>query len=217
MRPGLTGTANGTGTGVSGNSQSGIGVQGNSFNGIGASFTGGQARLYLGQGGRSGSAHQRHARQGRGLPRLERDAVGLCRRRRAGYVVQAGRQPSSAPIRIFDSLPGSPAPLPSSKGTLASGSTTTIQVTGTDVGGIHVPAGASGVIGNLTVTNTQGGGDLILFPTGAPLPNTSNINYVGGQTVANFANVGLNTSGQMSLFVHVSGTDAIFDIAGYVL
>jgi hypothetical protein len=97
------------------------------------------------------------------------------------------------------------------------GSTTTIQVTGTDVGGIHVLAGATGAFGNLTVTNTQGAGDLILWPHGATRPLTSNFNYVGGQTVANSFNAGLSSSGKMDLFVHVGGTDAIMDIAGYVL
>ncbi|HEV2235817.1 MAG TPA: hypothetical protein VGR57_04065 [Ktedonobacterales bacterium] len=121
-----------------------------------------------------------------------------------------------APIRLFDSRPGTPAPLPTTKGLLAGGSTTTIQVTGTIVGGYQVPPGAVGVIGNLTVTGTQGGGDLILYPTGAPLPNTSNINYAGGQTIANFASVGLSSGGAMNLYVHVSSTQAIFDVAGYV-
>jgi hypothetical protein len=99
---------------------------------------------------------------------------------------------------------------------LAGASTATIQVTGTDVGGISVPAGATGVFGNLTVTNTQGGGDLVLWPHGAAKPNASNINYGPAQTVANSANVGLSGDGKMDLFVHVSGTDVIFDVAGFV-
>jgi hypothetical protein len=123
----------------------------------------------------------------------------------------------SAPIRLFDSRMGTNAPLPSVKGALAGQSTTTIQVTGTLVGGLSVPAGATGVFGNLTVTNTQGPGDLILWPHGATQPTTSNINYGPGQTVANSFNVGLNSGGAMDLFVHVSGTDVIIDVAGYVL
>ncbi|HEV2237342.1 MAG TPA: hypothetical protein VGR57_11840, partial [Ktedonobacterales bacterium] len=71
--------------------------------------------------------------------------------------------------------------------------------------------------GNLTVTDTSGPGDLILYPHGAPQPLTSNINYELGHTVANAVNVGLSSGGAMDLFVHVSGTDVIIDIAGYVL
>jgi hypothetical protein len=123
----------------------------------------------------------------------------------------------STPIRIYDTRGGTPAPLPASKGALSGNSTHTVQVTGTDVGGVHVPSGATGVFGNLTVTNTQGPGDLILWPHGATQPNSSNINYGSGQTVANAVNVGLSAGGAMDLFVHVSGTDVIIDIAGYVL
>jgi hypothetical protein len=213
---GLNGTANSTGTGVSGNSQSGIGIQGNSSTGIGASFTGGQAPLYLGQGVAPGAPTS--GTHVKGEVYLDLNAVlwTCVAGGTPGAWVKPGVNLLSAPIRIFDSRGGSPAPLPVSKGTLGGGSTTAIQVTGTDVGGIHVPAGATGVIGNLTVTGTTGPGDLILYPTGAPQPSTSNINYVGGQTVANFANVGLSTAGQMNLFVHVSGTNAIFDVAGFV-
>jgi hypothetical protein len=89
-------------------------------------------------------------------------------------------------------------------------------VTGTTVGGLSVPAGATAVIGNLTVTNTQGGGALILFPHGATRPLTSNINYAGGATIANFAMVGLSSGGAMDLFVVGAGTDALFDVAGYL-
>ncbi|HEV2237283.1 MAG TPA: hypothetical protein VGR57_11535 [Ktedonobacterales bacterium] len=125
------------------------------------------------------------------------------------------------PIRIYDTRGGTSAPLPVSKGALAGQSTTTIQVTGTSVatdqGMLSVPVGATGVFGNLTVTNTQGGGDLILWPHGAQRPNTSNINYGPGQTVANSVNVGLSSDGKMDLFVHVSTTDVIFDVAGYVI
>jgi hypothetical protein len=121
------------------------------------------------------------------------------------------------PIRIYDTRGGQPAPLPGSKGTLAGNTTTTMQVTGTVVGGLSVPAGATGVFGNLTVTNTQGAGDLVLWPHGAAKPNASNINYGPGQTVANAVNVGLSVGGALDLFVHVSGTDVIFDVAGFVM
>ncbi|HEV2237598.1 MAG TPA: hypothetical protein VGR57_13135, partial [Ktedonobacterales bacterium] len=213
---GLNGTAITNGTGVSGNSGSGIGIQGNSVTGLGGTFTGGQAPIALGLGFAPGAPTS--GTHVKGEVYLDVNAVlWTCVAGGApGMWVKPGVNLLPAPIRIFDSRPSSGAPLPLAKGTLGSFSTTMIQVTGTDVGGIHVPAGASGVIGNLTVTGTTGPGDLILFPTGAPQPNTSNINYSGGQTVANFANVGLSTAGQMNLFVHVSATNAIFDVAGFV-
>jgi hypothetical protein len=242
---GVKGTSD-THGGVVGNSDSGVGVAGvsNTSRGVeglsssdagvvgvggtyGGTFAGGLAPIYLppamGGGPPSSGSHQ--------VGEVYVDGVGvLWTCTGAGTAgtwvrltgVQSGTLGGAlnylaAPIRIFDSRVGTSAPLPAMKGALAGGSTTTIQVTGTDVNMLHVPAGAVGVFGNLTVTNTQGGGDLILWPHGAPQPTTSNINYVGGQTVANSANIGLSAGGALDLFVHVSGTDVIFDVAGYVL
>jgi hypothetical protein len=214
-------------TGVSGIANSGIGVAGSSATGLGASFMGGLAPLLLSPAGAAGApTGGTHAKGEISVDSaatvwvcIASGGPGTWARLTA---VQNGTTGGavhllSAPIRIFDTRPGFGAPQPGTKGALAGQSTTPIQVTGTDVGGIHVPAGATAVIGNLTVTNTEGPGDLILFPTGVTPPNTSNINYGPGQTLANFATVGLNATGQMSLFVHVSATDAIFDVAGYVL
>jgi hypothetical protein len=57
---------------------------------------------------------------------------------------------------------------------------------------------------------------LILYPHGAAQPLTSNINYVGGWTIANFAIVGLSAGGAMDLHVVGTGTDALFDVAGFL-
>jgi hypothetical protein len=214
------------GDAVFGTSFSGRGVAGVSSTGIGGAFAGGRAPLSLGLGVGVGAPTSNTHNPGElyldsaatlwvctlsGTPgtwvRLVSMANGV-----------SGGSPAflSAPIRIFDTRSSQPAPLPTSKHPLASGSTTTIQVTGTTVGGLSVPPGAVAVIGNLTVTNTQGGGALILYPHGAARPLTSNINYAGGATLANFANVGLSTGGAMDLFVVGSGTDALFDVAGFI-
>jgi hypothetical protein len=111
---------------------------------------------------------------------------------------------SRSPVRILDTRGGPP---------VGGNSSITLQVTG--VAGI--PAGAKALICNATVTNTQGGGDLILWPDGVSRPNTSNLNYVGGPTVANFAIIGLSAAGVIDMFAHVNGTDVIIDAAGYVI
>ncbi|HEV2237020.1 MAG TPA: hypothetical protein VGR57_10210 [Ktedonobacterales bacterium] len=121
-----------------------------------------------------------------------------------------------APIRIFDTRVGQPAPLPALKMPLVGASTTTIQVTGTSVLGVSVPLGAAGFFGNLTVTNPPGPGDLILWPHGAAQPLSSNINFSTGQTVANAIIIGLDPNGQMDLYAHVNGGDVIVDVAGYI-
>jgi hypothetical protein len=122
-----------------------------------------------------------------------------------------------APIRIFDTRLGQPAPLPVTKTPLVGASTTTIQVTGTSVNTVSVPLGAIGFFGNLTVSNATGPGDLILWPHGAIQPLSSNINFVTGQTVANSIIIGLDPNGQMDLYVHVTGGDVIVDVAGYIV
>ncbi len=118
----------------------------------------------------------------------------------------------SAPIRLLDTR--------LSIGKLPAGSVNVLQVTGVDVGGISVPKGATGVVGNVTVVQPNGGGDLRLYPAGAPLPGTSSINFASGQVVANGVTVGLNTSGQISIKVDMpanTSTHVIFDASGYVM
>jgi hypothetical protein len=220
--------------GVYGSSEDGFGITGvATTTGIGGVFQGGRAQLRLTPGGFAGSPSSGNHIKGE----LYLDSVAtlwICINAGVpGTWVQVATFPSgtlggaptflSAPIRIFDTRLGQPAPLPASKHQLASGSTTTIQVTGTVVGGLSVPSGAKAVIGNLTVTNTAGPGVLILWPHGASQPLTSNINYPGGlgsgggaPAVANFANVGLSSGGAMDLFVVGAGTNALFDVAGFI-
>jgi hypothetical protein len=119
------------------------------------------------------------------------------------------------PVRLLDTRPSSGAPITNGGHPLTSGQTFTVQVTGITVGGIGVPAGAVAVLGNITVTNVQGGGDLRFYPSGTGAPFVSSINY-SATTVANFAVVGLGSDGALVIHVDGAGTDAIFDIAGFV-
>jgi hypothetical protein len=122
----------------------------------------------------------------------------------------------SAPIRLLDTRSGVGAP----KGSWASGSVHLLQVTGVLVGSIQVPNGAIGVVGNVTVVQPTGGGDLRLYPGNAPLPGTSSINFASGQIIANGVIVGLNTSGQISIKVDMPAgtvTHVIFDASGYIM
>lgn len=114
------------------------------------------------------------------------------------------------PIRLLDTRTSSP---------FLSGSTHSLQVTGVVIGGISVPAGAIGVVGNVTVVGPTGGGDLRLYP-GATAPSTSSINFASGQTIANGVTVGLNSSGKLNIKVDMpSGqkTNVLFDASGYIL
>ncbi|MGH9369780.1 MAG: hypothetical protein ACRD3M_19180, partial [Thermoanaerobaculia bacterium] len=70
---------------------------------------------------------------------------------------------------------------------------------------------------NVTVTQPSAAGDLRLFPSGAPLPLASTINYSGGQTRANNATATLGASGSLSVKCdQSSGTvQLILDVNGY--
>lgn len=68
---------------------------------------------------------------------------------------------------------------------------------------------------NITVTNAQGPGFILIYPQGGVQPPVSTLNYVAGQTIANAAIVPAGTGGGVTVIAGVSGTDVIIDINGY--
>jgi hypothetical protein len=80
---------------------------------------------------------------------------------------------------------------------------------------IGIPAGVEAYSLNITVTNTQGAGFILIYPQGGAQPTVSTLNYLGGQTVANAAIVPAGTGGGVTVIAGVSGTDLIIDINGY--
>jgi streptogramin lyase len=80
-----------------------------------------------------------------------------------------------------------------------------------------IPATATAVSFNLTITQPTGLGDLRLFPGGAPLPLVSTLNWKPGQTRANNAIVSLGSSGAIGVHVdQASGSvHFIIDVTGY--
>jgi hypothetical protein len=137
----------------------------------------------------------------------------------AGSLGQAGSiNLLPSPIRVFDSrVSGNPADPGRAAGALTAGSVTTLQITGVSQIGstVTVPAGAVGVIGNVTAAGPAASGYLRLYPAGRPQPGTTNLDYVKGTTVGNFCVVGLSASGQMNVYVEAT-TNVVFDITGFV-
>jgi hypothetical protein len=78
-----------------------------------------------------------------------------------------------------------------------------------------IPSSAAAVSLNITVTNTQGPGFILIYPQGGAQPSVSTLNYVAGQTIANAAVVPLGTGGGVTVIAGVSGTDLILDTNGY--
>jgi hypothetical protein len=79
-----------------------------------------------------------------------------------------------------------------------------------------VPAGATAVIANLTATNTTSWGFLSAWPAGAPQPASSNLNFLGGQTVPNLVMLKLGAGGQLSISNGLGSAHVLVDVMGYV-
>ncbi len=118
----------------------------------------------------------------------------------------AGRFVPVAPTRLLDTRDGTGGTV----GPIAAGGTFTLRVTG----GV-VPAAATAVALNLTITQSQGPGFLTAWPAGNTQPQTSSVNVVrANDTVANFAIVPVGAGGAISLFMF-SGGHVIADVSGY--
>jgi hypothetical protein len=81
-----------------------------------------------------------------------------------------------------------------------------------------IPAAATAVTGNLTVTGSSYSWAVYLGPDPIAYPATSTINFNAGETLANGVTVALGTDGSLSAtYLSNSGmtTDLVFDVTGY--
>lgn len=136
----------------------------------------------------------------------------------------AGAYHAIAPLRVYDSR----LPLQPANGKLASLQNRVIsiadardQTTGEVSVANVVPAGATAIVCNLTVTDTTGpfGGFLSLVPGDATLPSGSSINWFGiNQNIANGITVKVDATRQVKVFAGGGGNPAthfIIDVNGY--
>ena len=85
-----------------------------------------------------------------------------------------------------------------------------MQVTGR----AGIPANAQAAAINLTATSTAGPGWFAVWPCGLPQPGTSNVNFVGGQSVANLAAVALGAGGKLCVATSITAA-IIVDVTGW--
>lgn len=118
------------------------------------------------------------------------------------------------PSRLLDSRPtgqtidGKFAAL----GRFAAGERREIAVAGR--GG--VPAGATAAVLNVTVTDPTGGGYLTVWPCDSTAPpNSSNLNFVSGQTVPNLVIAPLSASGTVCIQTAEAAAHVLADVSGY--
>lgn len=92
-----------------------------------------------------------------------------------------------------------------------------VQVTGvTGPNGQVVPAGASGVLLNVTAVAGSQASFLTVYPTGSGQPPlASNLNFTAGQNIANLVSVRLSPAGKVSLSNENGSVDAVADVQGW--
>ncbi|MEZ5142206.1 MAG: hypothetical protein R2726_06755 [Acidimicrobiales bacterium] len=118
--------------------------------------------------------------------------------------------PLGAPTRILDSRP-----LPEQVGPYNTpwGPGTTRAVTVAGVAG--VPADATAVTLNVTVTGTTAASFLTLWPAGAPRPTASNLNWSAGQTIPNAVTVKVGADRKINVFNPSGTANVLIDVVGY--
>ena len=131
-----------------------------------------------------------------------------------GYFPAVSGYASLNPARLLDSRPGSGTidGQDAGAGLRAKGNITQLTVTGR----AGIPADASTVVLNVTVTAAVDAGFITVYPCGAALPVASNLNYTVGATVANAVVVKVGTGGQVCLF-NSGATQLIADTNGYTI
>lgn len=82
-------------------------------------------------------------------------------------------------------------------------------------GRVGVPATATAVVLNVTVTAPQAAGYITAFPSGVVQPDTSNLNFAPGQTIPNAVIAGVGPDGAVCLFTSAA-THLIVDVTGYL-
>ena len=120
--------------------------------------------------------------------------------------------PLGAPSRVVDTRSG---PTPTK---FAADETRDISLTAPPIAGATpVPAGATAVVANFTVTNTTADGFLTAFPKAIPVnrPLVSNLNWAAGRSIPNLATIPLSADGKITVYNSAGATDVLIDVAGY--
>jgi len=131
-----------------------------------------------------------------------------------GYHTAGSGFVGSSPQRIVETRPAAPVGtvdgVQSGGGLLSAGSVLEVPVAGR----AGVPAGASTVVLNVAVTESQAAGFVTVFPCGAPLPTASSLNHATAQTIANNVTAKIGDGGRVCVYTHAT-THVVIDLAGY--
>jgi len=114
------------------------------------------------------------------------------------------------PQRIADTRPGTNTPY--SGETLGPGQSLVVQVSG--LGGVP-SSGAEAVVLNVTAADATTPGFLTIYPDGAAMPGTSNLNWIPGGAVPNQDVAELGVGGKIDITNGPGSVDVIVDVAGW--
>jgi hypothetical protein len=106
-----------------------------------------------------------------------------------------------APCRLLDTRREPPQRV--------SATTVRVQVAGK----CAVPGNVAAAVLTLTAVGADAAGHVTAYPAASSRPNTSNINYVPGRTVANTVIVAVSGSGAIDIYTHAP-VDIIVDVSG---
>ena len=117
------------------------------------------------------------------------------------------------PIRLLDTRPTTAAPLNNG---FAKISTTAVplQITGTVADSLSVPAGAKGILGNITITGAVGAGYALVWSSDQTMPATSNINF-GTADTANYFISAIDVTGKLKVLSSLPA-NVLIDVFGFV-
>jgi RHS repeat-associated protein len=142
-----------------------------------------------------------------GTTQLAADVDGYYRSGPSGS--NSGSNHPLTPTRILDTQAGTGAP----QGAVAANGTIQVQVDG--VAGVPSSCVSAASL-NITATSGTSSGSLVAYPDGTTQPDTANLNYSSGQTIANLAIVAVASNGKIDLTNNSNGTVQITaDISGY--
>jgi len=130
------------------------------------------------------------------------------------FTVPVSTYNSLVPGRLLDTRPSGStvdhAPGTEKGGLIAAGTTKEFVVAGRH----GIPANASAVALNVTVTGAQAGGFATVWPCGSTKPNASNLNFVANVTVPNSVITKVGTDGKVCISASAT-TNLIADVGGY--
>lgn len=127
----------------------------------------------------------------------------------AGTATVAGAFQLVRPTRLLDTRSGRGAPARP----VAGNGAVAVQITGK--GGVP-KTGVAAVVMNVTATAPTASGYITVFPNGAARPNTSNLDFLAGQTPANLVMVPVGALGRVRMVNSGGGSvHLLADVIGY--